>query len=143
MAFQQFMLIFYLTTFLLYLSPSTLYGVPPIPIFLLRYLYCAILLSIAPTPNPLLAMVLFSFPGFCSYDIFTPEDVAFGASNKRYQVTFREPLFSKHYDKHALAEDDLIVMHLEIFCLKQIPSHAMENKVPSVINMSSAPTYVQ
>lgn len=104
-AFQQFMLIFYLTTFLLYLSPSTLYGVPPIPIFLLRYLYCAILLSIAPTPNPILAMVPFSFSVFCSYHVITPEHVSFGASNKMKHVVLKESPFSKHYDKHELVED--------------------------------------
>jgi hypothetical protein len=58
-------------------------------------------------------------------------------------VTFRESLFFKHDNKHALAEDDQIAMYLGISSLKQISSHAMENKVPTVINMSSAPTYVQ
>lgn len=105
MSFQPFVLAFYLTTifFSIYLPPLS--WKPPFPIFLLRYLYPAILLSIAPTPNPILAMVLFSFSVFCSYHIITPEHVSFGASNKMKHVVLKESPFSKHYDKHELVED--------------------------------------
>lgn len=144
MAFQQFMLIFYLTTsfFCIYLPPLCMK--PPKSYFSVKiFILCSSAFYCSHTPNPILAMILFSFPGFCSYHIITPEHVALGASNKGHHVTFRESLFSKHYDKSELAEDDQIVMHLGIYSLKQIPSLAMENKAPSVINMSSAPTYVQ
>lgn len=122
MSFQPFVLTFYLTTtfFSIYLPTFSRYPPPHTsPIFLLRYLYPAILLSIAPTPNPILAMVPFSFSVFCSYHVITPEHVSFGASNKMKHVVLKESPFSKHYDKHELV--------WKISSLKQIPSHAIEN----------------
>ena len=126
MAFQQFMLIFYLTTsfFCIYLPPLSMK--PPKSYFSVKiFILCSSAFYCSHTPNPILAMILFSFPGFCSYHIITPEHVALGASNKGHHVTFRESLFFKHDNKHALAEDDQIAMYLGISSLKQISSNAM------------------
>lgn len=55
-----------------------------------------------------------------------------GALNERERVTLRQTLFSTQCDKHELVENDHIVIFLEFLFLKEIPSHAVEIKVPSV-----------
>lgn len=63
-----------------------------------------------------------------------------GALNKRGHVTLRQTLFSTQCGNHELVENDHMVIFLGISVLKEIPSHAVEIKVPSVPIINSTQT---